>query len=357
MRSSPVLLVLLSITALCVGCQRAPDAEQQMDNYLGRVARVLKQEFIPFDANQLSQYRLAERRDRLHDIPAERISLLDLLIDVHQCKPLQQRIAERNSVLGKVMPWSSRLGYEGELLRALDSCRQSLADDPQQQELLTELSDIAERKRSQLPAVFWNAINASSEAEHYLRFATEPLPVTSAPLTDEALPALQQLTAIGSALPEHLPPPVGELDPLFQALQRSQRSSQLITALAQTRHGLQQATAMLRAQPATYLCPMNQPSERSKILLNVFVLFYAGEIQPYLAQLQRLGEPWAAQIKQLRAVAHIPPATAQALDRLAGNPEALWDSYRQAVDEHTRAWQDVLGACQSAPGQAGWQTP
>ena len=51
---------------------------------------------------------------------------------------------------------------------------------------------------------------------------------------------------------------------------------------------------MLRAQPATYLCPMNQPSERSKILLNVFVLFYAGEIQPYLAQLQRLGEPWAA---------------------------------------------------------------
>ena len=39
--------------------------------------------------------------------------LLDLLIDVHQCKPLQQRIAERNSVLGKVMPWSSRMGYEG----------------------------------------------------------------------------------------------------------------------------------------------------------------------------------------------------------------------------------------------------
>ena len=55
--------------------------------------------------------------------------------------------------------------------------------------------------------------------------------MTSAPLTDEALPALQQLTATGSALPEHLPPPVGELDPLFQALQRSQRSSQLITAL------------------------------------------------------------------------------------------------------------------------------
>lgn len=357
MRSLPVLPILLSITALCVGCQRAPDAEQQMDNYLSRVARVLKQEYTPFDADQLSQYRLAERRDRLYDIPAERISLLDLLIDVNQCKPLQQRIAERNSVLGKVMPWSSRLGYEGELLRALDSCRQSLADDPQQQALLTELSDIAERKRNQLPAVFWNAINASSEAENYLRFASEPLPVTNDALTDNALPALQQLSAIGSALPAQLPPPVAELDPLFQALQRSQRSSQLITALAQTRHGLQQVTTMLQAQPPTFLCPMNQPSERSKILLNVFVLFYAGEIQPYLAQLQRLGEPWAREIRQLRAVAQIPPATEQALDRLAGTPEALWDSYRQAVDEHTRAWQDVLGACQSAPGQAGWQTP
>lgn len=356
MRLLPAMLILLSITALCVGCQPTPDAERQMDNYLERVARVLKQDVAPFDTNQLSHYRLPERRERLYDIPTERISLLDLLIDVNQCKPLQQRIAERNSVLGKVMPWSSRLGYEGELIRALDNCRHTLENDPQQQDLLTSLNDIAERKRSQLPAVFWNAINASSETENYLRFANEPLPVSEI-LSDEALPALQQLTAIGNALPERLPPPTSELDPLFQALQRSPHSSQLITALAQTRHGLHQATTMLRARPANYLCPMNQPSERSKILLNVFVLFYAGEIQPYLAQLQRLGEPWAEQIRQLRAVPHIPPATAQALDQLVGTPASLWGSYRQAVEEHTRAWQDVLGACQSAPGQAGWQTP
>lgn len=357
MRSLLTLLVLLSITALGVGCQPAPEAQRQMDNYLERVARVLKQDFAPFDADQLSQYRLPERRERLYDIPAERISLLDLLIDVNQCKPLQQRIAERNSVLGKVMPWSSRLGYEGELLRALDSCRLNLADDPQQEDLQTSLNAIAERKRSQLPAVFWNALNGSSEVEHYLRFATEPLPVTSDALTDTALPALQQLTVLGSGLPQRLPPPVTELDPLFQALQRSPTSSQLITALAQTRHGLHQATTMLRARPANYLCPMNQPSERSKILLNVFVLFYAGEIQPYLAQLQRLGEPWAEEITRLRAVPQIPPATAQTLDRLAGTPDALWERYQQAVADHTRAWQDVLGACQSAPGQAGWQTP
>ena len=119
MRSSPVLLVLLSIAALCVGCQPVPDAEQQMDNYLSRVARVLKQEFIPFDANQLSQYRLAERRDRLYDIPAERISLLDLLIDVHQCKPTAAAHCRTQQCAGQGQcPWSSRLGYEGELLRA-----------------------------------------------------------------------------------------------------------------------------------------------------------------------------------------------------------------------------------------------
>ena len=354
MRLATLFITLLS-TLLLTGCQRQPAAEQQMENYLDRLARVLRQDWQPFPADSLSRYRLPERRDSLYSIPAERIGLLELLVDVNPCRPLQQRVAERNSVLGKVMPWSSRLAYEGELLRAMEQCLGTLSESDQQP-LRNELSAIAERKRSQLPQVYWNTINTSTELAGYLRFADAPLPVQEQPLDDTAaLTALQQLTAIGAGLPAQLPPALERIEQLLQTLQRSPNGSQLITALAQTRHGLQQATAMLQAQPGRYLCPMGTPSARSKVLLNVFVLFYAGEIQPYLAQLQRLGQPWAESIIALRAVPGIPAATAAALDQLAGTPQSLWEQYQAALTEHTDAWKQQLGACQSQPGQAGWE--
>jgi len=345
-------VILLALT----GCERAPEAERQMTNYLDRVARVLQQDWQPYDQERLAQYRVAPRRERLLDIPELRISLLDLIVDTHDCRPLQQRISERNSVLGKVMPWSHRFAYDGELLRALDQCRQLLNQQEDKQRLGKQMSELAASKLATLPATFWNALNASEEFESYLRFADQPLPVSVSPLSDQAaVKALNELAQTGAALPQRLPPDRQQIDSLLQTLQQSQRGGQLITSLAQTTHGLRQATQMLRATEGRLLCPMQAPSPRSKILLNVFVLFYAGEIQPYLAQLQRLGQPWAEAITTLRAVPGIPDATASALDRLAGGSQSLWGEYQIALTEHTQAWQDLLGACQSQPGQSGWQ--
>lgn len=352
------LALLLSLLLSLAGCQRAPEAQQQMSNYLDRVARVLQQDWQPFVPDQLAQYRFPARRERMITIAPLRIGLLDLIVDTNDCRLLQQRISERNSVLGKVMPWSHRLAYDGELLRALDQCTALLAQRDEQPELREQLIAIAESKGANLPATYWNALNASEEFEHYLRFADQPLPVSSSPLGDQAaVAALDELAKIGAALPQRLPPDRVHLDSLLQALQLSQRSGQLITSLAQTTHGLRQATQMLQATEPRLLCPMQAPSAKSKILLNVFVLFYAGEIQPYLAQIQRVGQPWANAVIALRAVAGIPPATASALDRLAGSSNSLWEQYQRALAEHTQAWQDLLSACQSQPGQSGWQVP
>lgn len=340
------------------GCERAPEAERQMTNYLDRVGRVLQQDWQPYNAEQLAQYRFGARRERMLDIPELRISLLDLIVDTNDCRPLQQRISERNSVLGKVMPWSHRLAYDGELLRALDQCSQLLKQQEDKQRLGKQMTDLSASKRATLAATFWNALNASEEFESYLRFADQPLPITTSPLNDQAaVNALNALAQTGAALPQRLPPDRQQIDALLQALQQSQRGGQLITSLVQTTHGLQQTTQMLRATEARLLCPMQAPSERSKILLNVFVLFYAGEIQPYLAQLQRLGQPWAEAVIKLRAVPEIPDATAAGLDRLAGGSNSLWGEYQTTLAEHTQAWQDLLGACQSQPGQSGWSNP
>ncbi len=349
-------VLIFACYLLLSGCERAPEASQQMDNYLERVGRVLDAPWTQFDSQNLSHYRVGPRRQRMLPVAAQRIGMLDLLVESRRCQTLQQSVSQRNSSLGKVMPWSHRLAADGELIRALDDCIEVIHDDPSRQALLADLQRIATTKRDELHSVFWNALNASSEFEYYLRFADTPLPVSSSALSDQsAINALQQLTAIGQALPGQLPPPRAVLEEHFQALQRSQRGSELIHSLARLTHMLEQATAMLGSERAQKLCPLGQPTPRSQILLNVFVTFYAGEIQPYLAQVQRLGQPWQQSLSELAQVPAIPQDTKAYLQALVGSEDSLWARYQQQLAAHSAAWQDVLGRCQSSPGQSGWQ--
>ena len=349
------LIALLSLALLLTGCDVGAPASRQMDNYLTRLGRVLEQPVSHFDSRHLSHYRMPERRERVQTVAEQRLSLLDLVVESRHCHALQQRISERNSSLGRLMPASHRLAHEGQLLQALDECLLVIADDPRRSELKTQLEDIGAAKRASLPAVFWNALNASSEFEYYLRFADQPLPPDPSISDTLALQALAELSSIGQALPEQLPPSREVLDPLFQALQRSSRSGQLIHSLARLNHTLNQASTMLESPRAARLCPLGQPTPQSRILFNVFVTYYAGEIQPLLAQAQRLGQPWQQQLTHLREVPEIPPATAAYLQRLSGHEQALWESFQASVQRHNQAWLQVLERCQLQPGQPGWE--
>ena len=243
--------LLLAFCLVLIGCERAPEASRQMDNYLQRVGRVLDAPWTPFQSQTLSQYRFSERRQRMLPLADQRIGMLELLVESRRCQTLQQSVSQRNSSLGRVT---------------------------------------ATTKREELPAVFWNALNASSELEYYLRFADVPLPVVPEPLSDQqAINALQQLTQLGQALPTRLPPPRPELEAHFQALRHSVRSSELIHSLARLQG--------------------------------------------------------------------IPEQTQQYLDSLVGADNSLWANYQQQLEAHSSAWQEVLGRCQSRPGQSGWQTP
>lgn len=349
------VIAILIVCALTTACQRAPEASRQMDNYLDRVGRVLGQEWQPWDEDELSRYRLPPRRSRMQPVPQLRLGMLDLVVESNKCPTLQQTIAQRNSSLGKVMPGSHLLAYEGELLRNLDACLDIIKDDAERSALHQQLSDIADSKRTSLPTAFWNALNASPEFEQYLRFNDQPLPISDVALTDHtAIDALLDLAAIGRALPAQLPPGQSTLEPLFEALQRSDRGGQLIHSLSRLSHSLDQATAMLRARPPAFLCPMGQPTQRSRTLLTVFTTFYAGDIQPQMAQAQRLGQPWQDAIFSLSQTQQIPVATADYLQRLAGEQGSLWERYQRSIQAHSEAWQDVLGACQQRPGQPGW---
>jgi hypothetical protein len=347
------LLLLLSALCLCA-CTPADDGLALQANYLQRLSNALDVEAaVAFDTSELTRYRLPARRERLIEIAELRISLLDLLVDVRRCPALQQQISQRNNSLGKQLTPSSRLAYEGDLLRALDACSAHLRSQDQQP-LRTTLEQLAQEKRGQLPGVFWNALNASPEVERYLRFAEQPLPA-NANEDNAALDALAQLAAIGSALPAALPPSAEQLDPLLFALHASDQGGQLISSLASLTHSLNQGSDMLESrQQRRPLCPTGKATERARTVQNIFVKYYAGSLQPYLALVDQRGQTWSSSLQTLGRVTQIPPATREYLQQLSGQEASLWADFQQATARHVRSWQELLNSCGLAPGQSGW---
>ena len=325
-------------------------------DYLQRLNNVLEGGTIaPFDKNELTRYRMPPRRERLQQIADVRIGLLDLVLDVRRCPELQQLISQRNSILGKQLVASRRLAYEGDLLRAIDACLPRLSAE-RDQELRATLGDLAVEKRRQLPRVFWNALNASAEVERYLRFADQALAVDAAE-DNAALDALEQLADLAHALPQRLPPPASELDPLFFALHASTQGGQLITSLASLSHNLNQGSELLESrQRQRPVCPLGKATTRGRILQNIFVKYYAGALQPYLAEVDQRGQRWSHSLRQLAAADEIPPAMGDYLLRLAAAESSLWGDFQQATARHVRAWQTTLKSCGLAPGQAGWES-
>ncbi|WP_457977331.1 DUF3080 domain-containing protein [Ectopseudomonas composti] len=347
-------LALLLCFFMLAGCGPANDGLALQSDYLQRLQRSLDAADVnAFDSRSVSQYRLPARRERIQALPELRIGLLDLVIDARRCPHLQQLISQRNSSLGKQLMPSQRLGYEGDLLRAIDNCLPHLQDDSS---LKPALQRLANDKRQQLPAVFWNALNGSPEFEHYLRFADQALPV-DAQEDSAALDALQRLAHIGAALPAQLPPSAEQLEPLYFALYASEQGGQLITSLASLRHTLDAGSELLeQRQQSRPLCPLGQATPRGRILQNIFVKFYAGGLQPYLAQVDQRGQQWQAALLQLQGIEGIPTGTREHLLRLAGEQDSLWQDFRTATARHVKAWQTLLNSCGLAPGQAGWNS-
>ena len=353
-------LVLFISLALCA-CAPGDDGLVLQADYLQRLDRALDGEaldgveILAFDKAQLTRYRMPPRRERLQPIAEVRIGLLDLLIDVRRCPELQQQISQRNSILGKQLVPSRRLAYEGDLLRAIEACLPRLAKE-RDQELRATLGELAVEKRKQLPRVFWNALNGSAEVERYLHFAEQALPVDAAE-DNAALDALAQLADLAHALPQRLPPPAGELDPLFFALHASEQGGQLIASLASLSHTLNQGSELLESrQRQRPICPLGQATPRGRILQNIFVKYYAGALQPYLAEIDQRGQRWSRSLRQLAAAEEIPPAMREYLSNLAGAESSLWADFQQATARHVRAWQTTLKSCGLAPGQAGWES-
>ena len=142
-----------------------------LDDYVRRIQRVTGVEGeisyavtpVPYPAP----------RELVLDLRDFRVGMLDFF-KFHECDMLHL-ISERNSGLGKVMPISRRFAYEVEFLREAEKCRHNLAPRDRGAEFAKLLQRVVERKRTDMPKLYWNATFGSPEMRKTFTLSSEPI--------------------------------------------------------------------------------------------------------------------------------------------------------------------------------------
>lgn len=322
-------------------------------DYRARVQRASGVDVGPPQAIPLPAY--PSHRHRSVPIPDVRGSVWELLFDLPDCE-LGHLVSERNSILGRYWPASSRFDYELRFRVRLDRCRARLSRQPAldeaQRAFLARLDEIDAAKHGTLPAVWWALTYDSVEFEQAFSPAAAPLrPGDRGLVALAALEHLQGLSTRLAAVSDGV-----ELPALERALGRlaaSRYGGSLLRSLGLLIAELDAATAALERAHAQPLCPQQRPTPRSRVLQQVFIRHYASRVQPYMADVQTGGRAWLdAHAPLLASQRAKPPAAferfrAAALDDGSGS---LWQRWITTRDRHVQAWQAVLRQCALMPG-------
>lgn len=341
---------LLPVILCLSGCHDADHAGDVLSRYADRVTNVLGTEFVPPspDWEQLAPPR---RRERLQPVADIRVGMLDVLDLVH-CDLLHE-VGQRNSSLGRVQRPSVRLHHEVRMLNGLRRCLAAPAGaDPAFRDWLRDL--VRQKERAQA-AVYRNAVYGDTEFETMFSRAGGVLRISRLEAAAASTQALHELRGLlAGALTG------GTLDhaALEAQLDRMQGGAAGGVVLAQMHAAtlwLERLTASMESGEPQRMCPRGHATRRARILENVFRTFYVGEVQPWLARLDREGQQWLAAFRDLEAVlpGSPPPPLRDFLSRTTHpeHPGGVRARFRHVVPAHARAWQRWLSACGLMPSR------
>lgn len=341
------LLVWLS------GCQPL-STEDALTRYLERLNRALELPTEPADLEirPLAAWPPASMSQR---------PLAEILLGVFEayalrsCPDLLSVIAQRNNQLGRVMPLALRLEYELELSQRLHVCYWQ-AIQMEQEDLAEQLRPLIEQVDQRLPAIFWNFLVASEEMRDLMRLSRGPLPLAAQPLEHEAQALLETLLTLQQELSlgqqwRHTEEQVTllHLGPYLQPLQDQASVGQLLQSLilaeATLRAAQRQLDARLTGPP---LCPQPTPSlPRAQTSQRVLLQTFIGEIQPWMAQLERQAHIWLPALNQLLDQPDAPEVIQTWRQNWIdpAEPATPWRRFQQAHREHARLWEALLHQC------------
>jgi len=320
-------LPLLAATLAAAGCV---DTGDRLESYRAAVRELA----VPApDGPAEAGPRLPDLRFRRVEVERVEIGVFDFL-SLQGC-PVAHLIGERNSALGRLMEAEARLGYELELVGALEACLDGLSDDRR-----ARLAAALARKRAEHGLHLWNALWAGDALPGYLRGS----PGLLAPRSGDGVGAARALAAA-----------------VARARAEPAAAAAVLEALARLREApplgprLRELDAVRQTLGAVsgWLAPhregrCDRPARR---LTDVFLRHYIRGIQPRIAGLDRAAglelEALARLYEAVRPGVPVSPEMARyAADVLgAGAAPGLWRRYRQALEQHVAAWAPLLERC------------
>lgn len=350
------IITTLLVTLFIAGCSDNTP-QDMLENYSNRVSNALDQSDRLNLKAPVSLPEFPRRRDRLQPVEDIRQGLVEVF-NLRHCQ-LITLVAERNSSLGKVMPPSRQLAYELKLYVGLRDCLKQLIQTRAEQELIQQISEILVIKERNLPRVLWNGIYTSEAVERNFSRSEPPLPLEKSNSFISDKTALEVLTKLAALQNDDTEWPVpAELETLenhYQALYNNRFGSRWLHSVnlltATLNHTASAIEKRLGNRP---LCYNNQTNPKANIVRNVFTKYYAGELQPYMARVDQQGRQWLQLNNQLLAQFSQIPQPMRHYQQQALSMEfqgSVWQTYIQARDRHTKAWQTLLGQCGLMPGQ------
>jgi hypothetical protein len=277
---------------------------------------------------------LPSKRQIVLEIPEVRFDISDLW-QYGRCG-LMQRMGERNSSLGKVMPVSQQLIYETELIATLSQCIKEFGNSEEHR----WLQELKLTKMNMLPLIWHNLLWGSQEFRTLMRPQAErQLPRQgrqTAVKVLQTLVALKQQTIAGTA----------QLTPSFELILGQLQGNHYLGQLRKDSHNaliiLNKTNELLENNLHKVTCIDNKPSAQAKQLKQYLFGYYAKESQPALTQLLR---------ELTTVIAIVPPLFAET-DNTAGNyfstelgPEGLHSKLLQSIRRYQQNWQQMLQRC------------
>ena len=342
---------LLGMLAALMGCSSGDNAQTMLDDYVWRVSNVLDTQTPSTQRPRaISVPRIRERRLATSEF---KIDLLDFL-SMQGCD-LGYLLGYRNSSLGLVMPTSQRLVYEVNFVRIAQQCLPEL--EQSDSTFATELKDILRQKRNELPRHIWNAIFAGPEFAELMSTSTTLAETGAEDASDAALQAILEIESLTMALlpnESELLLDDKKLESALAIIHRNPATGRALLRFQALTSSLDATRSMLeRAIADKRLCPMGKTTPRGQYLRNVFDLYYAGKVQPYVVLAYRTDRELLEALNRIRRALDVEISApmqrywAQTLSLGAGS---LFGDLDSALNRHTLAWQQALGACQLMPG-------
>lgn len=322
------------------GCSR-PDADQLLHDYQQRLDRVLS--LTPVDVELAALPPLPAIRDLQQQIAPSKLNLLDL-VALRHCN-LQQLVAERNNSLGKVMTSSNLLGYELQLLIAMQPC---LNHPELSAKLHNELQQIYAQKQRQLPLVLENFLTSDLILRKQLSGQPRLLAQGASQAVTEPLTALKNLNLLKQQIlagqqDDYKALNAGFINQQLGALYLGNFVADWQFSLRRSNAWLSALNLQLARVDVASLC--RQPT-KLEILNNILTQIFVTRVQSYLAELDGLSFQLVPELQQL----YLGTALQGSVEVRLAQPAM---QLRQLLKQHISWYQQLQQQCGTKPPSPG----